>query len=160
MSLIGILTEPKNKAYLQEELKKRQQLADVFFLTENTIQNMHNVKFDIFLLGKKITKNQELVRTIAKGTDYFILNSDLKENLNLLENLDLKIITYGYNQKATITASSIEEGKMMVCLQRGIKNVCQETVEPQEIKIELTKKADDIAIMELASLLFLCAEKT
>ena len=44
MALIGILTEPKNKLYLQEELKKRQ-LEEVFFLTENTILNMHNVKF-------------------------------------------------------------------------------------------------------------------
>ena len=116
MALIGILTEPKNKLYLQGELKKRQ-LEKVFFLTENTILNMHNVKFDIFLLGKKISKNQELVRTLAKGADYFIFNSDIKENLPLLEDLDLRIITYGYNQKATITASSVDENKMMICLQ-------------------------------------------
>ena len=151
MALIGILTEPKNKLYLQEELKKRQ-LEEVFFLTENTILNMHNVKFDIFLLGKKITKNQELVRTIAKGTDYFILNSDLKENLNLLENLDLKIITYGYNQKATITASSVDENKMMICLQRGIENIKQKKIEPQEIEIEVTNKMQGVAGMELVGL--------
>ena len=33
MSLIGILTQNPNKAYLREELKKRK-LEDVFFLTE------------------------------------------------------------------------------------------------------------------------------
>lgn len=158
MSLIGILTEPKNKAYLKEEVKRRQ-LEDVFFLTENTIQNMHNVKFDIFLLGKKISKNQELVRTIAKGTEYFILNSDVKENLQLLENLDLKLITYGYNQKATITTSSVEENKRIICLQRGIKNIYQEEIEPQEIKLESEKSTNNTAIMELASLLFLCSTK-
>lgn len=158
MSLIGILTEPKNKAYLKEEVKKRR-LGDVFFLTENTIQNMHNVKFDIFLLGKKVTKNQELVREIAKRTDYFILNSDIKENLQLLENLDLKIITYGYNQKATITTSSVEENKVILCLQRGIKNIYEEGIEPQEIKLEAEKATNNIAMIELASLLFLCSSK-
>ncbi len=158
MSLIGVLTEPKSKVYLKEELKKRQ-WEDVFFLTEDTIQNMHNVKFDIFLLGKKITTNQEVIRTIAKGTDYFILNSDIKENLVLLENLDLRIITYGYNQKSTITASSVEENKMMICLQRAIRNVEREVIEPQEIQIEIGKKANDIAVMELASLLFISAKK-
>lgn len=151
MALIGILTEPKNKLYLQEELKKRQ-LEEVFFLTENTILNMHNVKFDIFLLGKKISKNQELVRTLAKGADYFIFNSDIKENLPLLEDLDLKIITYGYNQKATITASSIDENKMMICLQRGIENIKQKKIEPQEIEIEVTNKMQGVAGMELVGL--------
>ncbi len=151
MALIGILTEPKNKLYLQEELKKRQ-LEEVFFLTENTILNMHNVRFDIFLLGKKISKNQELVRTLAKGADYFIFNSDIKENLPLLEDLDLKIITYGYNQKATITASSVDENKMMICLQRSIENIKQKKIEPQEIEIEVTDKMQGVAGMELVGL--------
>lgn len=159
MSLIGILTQNQNKAYLKEELKKRQ-LEDVFFLTENTAQNMRNVKFDTFLLGKEITKEQETIREIAKRTDYFILNSDIKENLQLLENLDLKIITYGYNQKATITTSSVEEGKVIVCLQRGIKNIYQEEVEPQEIKLKSNENDNNSAILELASLLFLYSRKT
>ena len=47
----------------------------------------------------------------------------------------------------------------MICLQRGIKNIYQKAIEPQEIQIEMTKKANDVAIMELASLLFLCSEK-
>lgn len=151
MALIGILTEPKNKLYLQEELKKRQ-LEEVFFLTENTILNMHNVRFDIFILGKKISKSQELVRTLAKGADYFIFNSDIKENLPLLEDLDLKIITYGYNQKATITASSVDENKMMICLQRSIENIKQKKIEPQEIEIEVTDKMQGVAGMELVGL--------
>lgn len=159
MSLIGILTQNQNKAYLKEELKKRQ-LEDVFFLTESTAQNMRNVKFDTFLLGKKITTKQETIREIAKRTDYFILNSDVKENLQLLDNLDLKLITYGYNQKASVTTSSVEEGKVIVCLQRGIKNIYQEEIEPQEIELKADKNENNSAILELASLLFLYSKKT
>ena len=159
MSLIGILTQNQNKAYLKEELKKRK-LEDVFFLTESTAQNMRNVKFDTFLLGKKITEEQEMIREIAKRTDYFILNSDVKENLQLLENLDLKIITYGYNQKASITTSSVEDERVIVCLQRGIKNIYQEEIEPQEMEFKTDKNENNSAILELASLLFLFSRKT
>ena len=158
MSLIGILTQNQNKAYLKEELEKRG-LEDVFFLTESTAQNMRNVKFDTFLLGKKIAEKQEMIREIAKRTDYFILNSDVKENLPLLENLDLKIITYGYNQKASITTSSVEDEKVIVCLQRGIKNIYQEEIEPQEMELEIDESANNSAILELASLLFLYSKK-
>ena len=159
MSLIGILTQNQNKAYLKEELEKRG-LEDVFFLTESTAQNMRNVRFDTFLLGKKITEEQEMIREIAKRTDYFILNSDVKENLQLLENLDLKIITYGYNQKASVTTSSVEEEKVIVCLQRGIKNIYQEEIEPQEMEFKTDKNENNSAILELASLLFLYSRKT
>lgn len=159
MSLIGILTQNPNKAYLREELKKRK-LEDVFFLTESTAQNMRNVKFDTFLLGKKITEEQEMIREIAKRTDYFILNSDVKENLQFLENLDLKIITYGYNQKASITTSSVEDERVIVCLQRGIKNIYQEEIEPQEMEFKTDKNENNSAILELASLLFLFSRKT
>lgn len=158
MSLIGILTQNQNKAYLKEELEKRG-LEDVFFLTESTAQNMRNVRFDMFLLGKKITEEQEMIREIAKRTDYFILNSDVKENLPLLENLDLKIITYGYNQKASITTSSVEDEKVIVCLQRGIKNIYQEEIEPQEIEMKMDESANNSAVLELASLLFLYSKK-
>ena len=154
MSLIGILTENKNEDYLKKQLEKNK-TDDIFFLSENTIENMHNIKFETFLLGKKIKKKQDYVRDIAKKAKFFILNSDIKENLSILDNLNLMLITYGYNQKATITASSIDESKMMICLQRSIKNVHQEEIEPQEIQIEITDNVNDEAVMELACLNFL-----
>lgn len=154
MSLIGVLTERENEIYLNKQLEKRK-LEDLFFLNENTIENMRNIKFETFLLGKKIEKKQEIIRYIAQKASYFVLNSDIKENLSLLDNLDLMLITYGYNQKATITASSVAENKMMICLQRSIKNVYNEEVEPQEIEIEMTEGIKDEAVMELASLTFL-----
>lgn len=151
MSFIGILTEHKNEIYLKKELEKRK-WEDVYFLSENSIDNMRNITFETFVLGKEIEKNQEMVRSMAQKAKYFVLNSDIKENLPLLDNLDLTLITYGYNQKATITASSVEENKMMLCLQRSIKNVYNEEIEPQEIEIQMEQEASDDAVMELASL--------
>lgn len=154
MSLIGILTEHKNETYLKKQLEKMQ-LEDVFFLSENTIENMHNIKFETFLLGKKVEKKQNFIRNMAQKSSYFVLNSDIKENLSILDNLNLMLITYGYNQKATITASSLEESKMMICLQRSIKNIYNIEIEPQEIEIEMGNDVNDEAVMELACLNFL-----
>ena len=154
MSLIGILTEHKNEIYLKKQLENRQ-LDDVFFLSENTIENMRNIKFETFLLGKKIEKKQDIIRYMAQKASYFIINSDIKDNLPILDNLNLMVITYGYNQKATVTASSVEENKIMICLQRSIRNVYQEEIEPQEIEIEMAEGINNEAVMELASLNFL-----
>ena len=151
MPFIGILTEHINEIYLNEQLKRRK-WGKVFFLDEKTIENMHNIKFETFLLGKKVVENQDTIRYIAQNASYFVLNSDIKENLCVFENLDLKVITYGYNQKATITTSSVEENKMMICLQRSIKNVYQENIEPQEFEFEMSEEINNEALMEFASL--------
>lgn len=154
MSLIGILTEHKNEVYLKKSLEE-QRLENIFFLNEKTINNVRNIKFETFLLGKKVEEKQEIIRGIAQKASYFILNTDIKENLSILDNLDLMLITYGYNQKATVTTSSVEENKMLICLQRNITNVYGHEIEPQEIILENYKESEDYAAMELASLLLL-----
>lgn len=154
MSLIGILTEHKNEVYLKKSLEE-QGLETIFFLNEKTIDNVRNIKFETFLLGKRVEEKQEIIRGIAQKASYFILNTDIKENLSILDNLDLMLITYGYNQKATVTASSVEENKMLICLQRNITNVYSHEIEPQEIILENYKESEDYAAMELASLLLL-----
>ena len=154
MSLIGVLTEHKNEIYLKKMLEQ-EKLENIFFLSEKTVDNVRNIKFETFLLGKKIEKKQDIVRGIAQKASYFILNGDIKENLSILDNLDLTLITYGYNPKATITASSVEENKILICLQRNIKNVYNQEIEAQEIKIENCEDAEEYASMELASLILL-----
>ena len=151
MSLIGVVTEHKNETYLKKKLEKVKQ-EDVFFLSEGNIENMRNIKFETFLLGKNIEKKQDIIRLIAKNASYFILNSDIKENLYLLDKLNLMLITYGHNQKATVTTSSIGENKAMICLQRNIKNIYGKDIEPQEIEIDIEEDVNDDAIMELAIL--------
>ena len=70
----------------------------------------------------------------------------------LLDNLNLMLITYGHNQKATVTTSSIGENKAMICLQRNIKNIYGKDIEPQEIELDIEEDVSDDAIMELAIL--------
>lgn len=144
MSLIGVLTKSKHQDYLKKQLPKEQ----LFFLKESSLENLKNIKFQTILIGKKIIKNKNQVRELAKKAQYVIFNTDIQENLDLLEDLSFKLITYGFNSKATITTSSMEENKIMVCIQRSIQNVQGKIVEPQELKIELEKNENAYSAME------------
>ena len=72
-----------------------------------------------------------------------------------IENLDLKVITYGFNSKSTVTASSITEEEMLICVQRNIINIKGKKIEPQEINIEkdiMLDNYDNMYIMCLATI--------
>ena len=150
MSLVGILTEKANENYIMQGLKEKNFKQDqVFFLKENTIKNLKNIKFEVIIIGKKVNKNKQYIRTIIQNAKYVIFNADITENLNLLEDLSFNLITYGFNPKATVTTSSVEEGKIMVCIQRSIENLKENKIEPQEISRDLPQNISSYAVMEL-----------
>ncbi len=155
MSLVGIFTESKNENYLKKGLKNVFQQEQVFFLKEESIENLKNITFQTILIGKSISKNEQILRDLMKKAQYLIFNADILDNLYLLKDLSIQLITYGFNSKSTITTSSVEENKIMICLQRTIKNLQGKTIEPQEIKKEIFKNEDSYAVMELISLLLL-----
>ena len=138
MFFIGIISEEKNEKYIKEMLKHNINNSNVIFINEKNIDNIKNVKFKIIVLNKElINKNLE---SILLNAEYLILNSDI--NVKLVENLNLKVITYGFNSKATVTASSITEEEMLVCIQRNIVDMYNNKFEPQEINIEKNELLD------------------
>ena len=140
MFFIGIISEEKNEKYIKEMLKHNINNSNVIFINEKDIDNIKNVKFKIIVLNKElINKNLEIDDTDLDG-EKVILNSDI--NVKLVENLNLKVITYGFNSKATVTASSITEEEMLVCIQRNIVDMYNNKFEPQEINIEKNELLD------------------
>lgn len=157
MSLIGILTQKSHEAYIKQENSITQE--QIFFLKEESLSNLKNIQFQTILIGKKITQNKEQVKEIARKAKYLIFNTDIPENLDLLEDMQLELITYGFNSKATITTSSIEDSKIMVCLQRTLQNVQGKKIEPQELRLYLSDENNSYAVMELKSLEWLYGGK-
>lgn len=152
MAFIGILTDSSHEPYLKQNLSEIIKHNQILFLTQESLKNVKNIKFQVMILGKKITKQQQELRQLLEKTQYLIFNADRTENTEILKDLSFHSITYGFNSKATITASSVEEQKMMICLQRGIQNIEGRSIEPQEIEISLEKEADSYAVMEMISL--------
>lgn len=155
MSFVGILTTAKNENRLKHVFKEASSTSRTFYLHEANIDNVKNIKFETILIGKEIEEKKEQVRNLVQNAKYLILNSDRKENVAILENLNLNLITYGFGSKCTITASSIEEEQVMVCLQRGIKSPSGKMLEPQEIEMKLEQEGDSYTSMEEAALMLL-----
>lgn len=151
MFFIGIVSEEKNEKHIKDILKQKIENENVVFINEKNIENIKNIKFKIIVLNKGIDNKN--IKNILLNAEYLILNSDINVKIDLIENLDLKVITYGFNSKSTVTASSVTEEKMLICVQRNIINIKGKKIEPQEINIEkdiMLDNYDNMYIMCLA----------
>ena len=79
---------------------------------------------------------------IISKAKFLILNGDIE--IKVLKEIKvekpIKVITFGFNTKATITISSVKEEKIIVCLQRDIEKIDGEIIETQEKEIRISKE--------------------
>ena len=124
MILIGMIANNKDV----QEIKRI--IADnnikIININEESIKNI------------KLKKEEyKYMNDIIVNTKYMIVNADME--IDFLKELKIqkpiKLITYGFNSKATITISSIKEEKMMICVQRNIKKENDEIIEAKEVEI-------------------------
>lgn len=97
------------------------------------INNCSEVLFDVFSLLDK------------KGI--VIVNIDDTKLISYLQGLECYIVTYGFNKKASITASSIGDSvfkdNFMCCLQRTISTRHGQLIDPQEYMIRIENENSD-----------------
>lgn len=141
MFFIGVVTNQKNEEYIKNKLSNVVPAENIIFITEKNIFNIKNIKFESLLIDSKINNTTEL-RKLISNSKYIILNSDIEMNLDAIKNLDLVVITYGFNNKSTFTVSSIEENDIIICLQRIIFNKKGNEIEPQEYELKIDKDID------------------
>ena len=131
MSVVGIITNSSNIIELEKKL-------NIIEINEKSIENMKNVKFDIVIIYQE-TKQNENIKQLISTCKYLVINTDIKENLKLLEGIDISettIITYGFNRKSSITIVSNENDEIILEIQREINNLKGEKIECQEIKLQ------------------------
>ena len=146
MFFIGIITNQKNEIYIRKKLSKILPEANIMFIRENNISNMKNVQFETIVIDANV-KNKVELRKIVSNAKNIILNTDINMDTNIINDLNLTIITYGFNNKATFTVSSMEEPNIIICLQRIIFNKKGIKIEPQEYKIEIDENIEKYAII-------------
>ena len=159
MSFIGIVCDKKSANHVEKKLKKILKNNTIVIFNEENIENFKNIKFETIAILKnntKIISKKEILKSIISKANYLIINEDEEINLELLQHLDANIITYGFNSKSTITASSVNEDELFICLQRTILDINGEVLEPQEISVlrENLKINTDI-IMGIETILLL-----
>ena len=109
-------------------------------IKEKNIENIKNIKFEAVLINQETKCNREYLKKILENSKYLVINSDIKLNQEDYKNIKLQIITYGFNGKATITASSITEDSIVMCAQRGIEGINQKKIVQQECNIKIKQK--------------------
>lgn len=159
MSFIGIICESKNENYIKQILSKNFKQETVIVFNNENIENMKNITFETIVITSKDSKilyKRQIVEHILLKAKYLIVNEDEEINLNIDKNQKLNVITYGFSSKSMITASSVKEESVMLCIQSDIKDIKENIIEPQEINIQkLSKKTTTYILMGLATLLLM-----
>jgi len=138
MSLIGIVAKKRDVQAIRKDVKENN--VDIIEITKESIENIRNIKFEEIIFLQNINLDEEeykYMNEIISNSQYLILNGDIE--IDILKKVELKrpikLITFGFNSKSTITISSINDEKIIVCLQRDIEKTNGEILECQEKKI-------------------------
>lgn len=146
MAFIGIITNEKNILTMTKFLKNTFDMKDIIFISNNNVEKFKTMKFETVVVDKEI-KNINQIKCIISNSKHLILNADIKIDSAILEDMNLMVITYGFQNKATFTVSSVSENNIIICLQRIMKTAQNGKYEPQEIDIKIEQNLDIHAII-------------
>ena len=143
MPFIGIIAKESDSNFIKNVTLKNAKSTkfEIININKKSIENMKNIKFDVIVINdalKDLLKNSYYLEEIIKNTKYLVINSDVVKNVEVLNSKAI-IITYGLNQNATITMSSIKTENILICVQKKFKSAKRKMVEEQEVNIEITK---------------------
>lgn len=88
--------------------------------------------------------------------DYVIANADRTELFPLLVNCAARLITFGFNTKACVTASSVTDARLQVCVQRGFPSIGGHAVEPGEFAAPCPGNASAAAVLGAVTACAVC----
>ena len=138
MYLVGIIENKNNTIEISKILQEMQiyKKCTIMKIKQDNLDNLKNVKFDVVIINQELDVEKYKVNldNILKNTKILILNIDYKENLKVVENLKIQVITYGFNKKATVTITSCDEDNIMLEFQREIITLNNKKIESEEIK--------------------------
>lgn len=154
MPFIGIITNAKNEEYIKKKLSQKFPVDHIIFINDKNIENVKNIRFETISIDIKINKTK-ILKQILENAKFLILNSDLDINLDILEDLSLVILSYGFNNKATFTVSSVNKNNIIICLQRIIKNIFNQKYDSQEFETEVEENVEIYAIISVLIILLI-----
>ena len=142
MLLIGIIANKKDTQAIRKDIISND--IEIIDINEESIGNLKNITFDEIIIMRSINLKEETYKYISEiisKVKYLIINADIE--IDILKKIDIKnpikLITFGFNTKATITISSIQEDKIIICLQRNVEKENKDIIEAREIEISNPK---------------------
>ena len=143
MTFIGIISDCKSFEKIKENLKNQCDLdLNLIHINKNSIENIKNIPFEVIIIDSNLiefSNTIEIVQELCSYAKYLVINTDINLKFDLANKIN--VITYGLNQKSTITVSSITETDILIYLQRDIKNINNKIIEIGEKRIKLQEKS-------------------
>ena len=160
MSFIGILSESKVFENIKPKLVEFASLNkfNVILINSKSIENIKNIKIEVIVIDSDLSKieNKEILKTLTQKSKYILFNTDINKITNEFE--EKKLITYGLNQNALITVSSITENDILIFIQKNIKTKQNKIIEIEEKRLNLSEgcklKTYEILILYTIFLLY------
>lgn len=162
INLMDIVSDRALVLKTTEDYKKysnfdNKQYYDIMLANIND-KNIELINFSpeivVFVSSSELPLNWKKI-LINKNT-YVVLNTEDKKILKHLIGQTARIISFGFNQKASVTASSIQEidneTTMQYCIQRGFNTLNNEEMEPQELSIRFASNKKSNVLCELAAI--------
>lgn len=137
-------------------LNQENKIIIILDIDPNIINSLEYIGIDFTLLihtSLRLDDKSSSLKNIFQRTEKIIINCDEERWIDLLEdNKESIVITYGFNNKATINPSSYnihDSINANICFQRGILNLSGEKIDPFEIPIKINsiQKQDLYSVM-------------
>ena len=166
MSFIGIISENKSFETIKSSLLNGRNSSkwNIIRINLQSIENIKNIKFDIVVVDsdiKKLEERKELLDKICGNCKYILLNTDLNNEEDFNTCKEVKIVTYGLNNKAMFTVSSITDDHIIIYLQQNIEDTEGNILEIGEKRIDFTEqnKVKTYEILVIVIILLLNSKK-
>ena len=161
MAFIGIVSDHKEFEQIKRKLANKLKIDDwtIILINANSLENVKHIKFDTIIVTKVLladNQRQFYWQKIGSQARYLIINGDIDFSDLLIGSLEAKVITYGFNPKSTVIASSVTEENMLIDVQRSFPKATGEWVETGERNFSLLEnsKPEEALIVFIVSLLY------
>lgn len=144
MPFIGVIAKESDANFIKNEVIKNAEHTkfEIININKKSIGNVKNIRFETVVINDDLTdflNNSKYLEDIIKNSKYLVINSDVVKNLDVLVNNKINIITYGLNQKAMVTMSSIKSENILICVQSKFENSIGQMIEEQEVNVKISK---------------------
>ena len=144
MPFIGIFAKESDSNFIKKEVIKnsKSNKFDIININKKSIENIKNIRFETVVINDDLTEflnNSNYLEEIIRNSKFLILNTDVVKNSDVLINNKINLVTYGLNQKAMVTMSSIKSENILICVQNKFENSIGQIIEEQEVNVEISK---------------------
>jgi len=145
MTFIGMVSDYKSFENIKEILKKNSKNdINLIHVGKKSISNIKNIRFETIIIDSSLNEFEEetlLIENLCLYARYIAINTDINiEVPEFVKKSKARIITYGLNQKATVTISSITESSILIYLQKNLRNIKGKNIEIGEKRIKVSEE--------------------